>query len=54
MLDSKVVDEAHGLLTHAEMTRLWSSLDRGMRDHFLGMMDKYEISFRVDGGPPVS
>ena len=50
VLDSKVVDEAHGLLTHAEMTKLWSSLDRGMRDHFLGMMDKYEISFRVDGG----
>ena len=51
VLDSKVVDEARGLLTHAEMSRLWSSLDRGMRDHFLGMMDKYEISFRVDGGP---
>ena len=50
VLDSKVVDEAQGLLTHAEMTKLWSSLDRGMRDHFLGMMDKYEISFRVDGG----
>ena len=50
VLDSKPVDEARGLLTHAEMTQLWSSLDRGMRDHFLGMMDKYEISFRVDGG----
>jgi internalin A len=50
VLDSKVVDEACGLLTHAEMTKLWSTVDRGMRDHFLGMMDKYEISFRVDGG----
>lgn len=50
VLDSNSVDEARGLLTHAEMTKLWASLDRGMRDHFLGMMDKYEISFRVDGG----
>ena len=50
VLDSKPVDEARGLLTQTEMTSLWSSLDRGMRDHFLGMMDKYEISFRVDGG----
>jgi internalin A len=49
VLDSKPVDEARGLLSQAEMTRLWSSLDRGMRDHFLGMMDKYGISFRVDG-----
>jgi internalin A len=50
VLDSKPVDAARGLLTHAEMTKLWTSLDRGMREHFLGMMDKYEISFRVDGG----
>jgi Leucine-rich repeat (LRR) protein len=50
VLDSTPVDEARGMLTLAEMTRLWSSLDRGMRDHFLSMMDKYEISFRVDGG----
>ncbi len=50
VLDSKPVDEAHGLLSRAEMARLWSSLDRGMREHFLGVMDKYEISFRVDGG----
>jgi internalin A len=49
VLDSEAVDQAHGLLTQAEMARLWASLDRGMRDHFLGMMDKYEISFRVDG-----
>ena len=42
---------ADGLLDAYEMTALWSDLDRGMRDHFLGMMDKYEISFRVDGGP---
>ena len=48
VLDSKAVEEAHGLLTQAEMARLWATLDRGMRDHFLGMMDKYEISFRVD------
>jgi internalin A len=50
VLDSNPVDEARGLLTHDEMIRLWSGLDRGMRDHFLSMMDKYEISFRVDGG----
>ena len=51
VLDSHDVAASDGLLTHPVMTALWSDLDRGMRDHFLGMMDKYEISFRVDGGP---
>lgn len=51
VLDSTEVDNAHGLLTRTEMTRLWAGLDRGMRDHFLGMMDKYEISFRVADEP---
>lgn len=51
VLDSAEVDKAQGLLTHAEMTRLWARLDRGMRDHFLGMMDKYEISFRIADEP---
>ena len=50
VLDSHDVADKDGLLTYANMTALWSDLDRGMRDHFLGMMDKYEISFRVDGG----
>lgn len=51
VLDSPAVDQANGLLGYETMTELWSELDRGMRDHFLGMMDKYEISFRVEGGP---
>jgi internalin A len=51
VLDSHDVAASDGLLTHPVMTALWSDLDRGMRDHFLGMMDKYEISFRVDEGP---
>ena len=50
VLDSPDVADRDGLLTYGTMTVLWSDLDRGMRDHFLGMMDKYEISFQVDGG----
>jgi hypothetical protein len=31
------------------MNDLWSGLERGLRDHFLGMMDKYDLSYKVDG-----
>jgi hypothetical protein len=49
VLDSHEVAQQNGLLTRAEINGLWSDLDRGLRDHFLGMMDKYDLSYRVDG-----
>lgn len=49
VLDSPEVEKAHGLLTRRHLKELWRGLDRGTSDHFLGMMDKYDLSYRVDG-----
>lgn len=50
VLDSPRVERAHGLLSREHVNDLWSDLDRGMRDHFLDMMDRYDLSYRLDGG----
>ncbi|MCA1670976.1 MAG: GTPase, partial [Actinobacteria bacterium] len=50
VLDSDEVAVADGLLTRDHLTQLWWDLDRGLREHFLGMMDKYDLSYRVEGG----
>jgi internalin A len=51
VLDSEEVAATHGLLSRKHLNQLWWDLDQGMRDHFLGMMDKYDLSYRVDGSP---
>jgi len=48
VLDSAEVADRHGLLTREHLNDLWRDLDKGIRDHFLGMMDKYDLSYRVD------
>ncbi|MFJ6672732.1 COR domain-containing protein, partial [Actinosynnema sp. NPDC091369] len=50
VLDSSVVAGAHGILTRGHLDELWSDLNRGLRDHFLGMMDKFDLSYRIEGG----
>lgn len=50
VLDSPEVEHSQGLLSRACINELWSDLDRGMRDHFLDMMDRYDLSYRLDGG----
>lgn len=50
VLDSPEIEQSHGLLSRAHINTLWSDLDRGMRDHFLDMMDRYDLSYRLDGG----
>lgn len=49
VLDSERVEHRDGILTREDVNELWHDLDRGMRDHFLGMMDRYDLSYRVDG-----
>ncbi|RSM83859.1 GTPase [Kibdelosporangium aridum] len=51
VLDSTEVEAAQGLLTRTHLRELWRELDRGTSDHFLSMMDKYDLSYRVDGRP---
>ncbi|HEX5405781.1 MAG TPA: COR domain-containing protein [Pseudonocardiaceae bacterium] len=48
VLDSDEVAQRRGLLTREHLNALWGDLDRGVRDHFLGMMDKYDLSYRID------
>ncbi|HET9171417.1 MAG TPA: leucine-rich repeat domain-containing protein [Actinospica sp.] len=56
VLDSDEVERRHGLLSRRHLDTLWSDLDHGMRDHFLRMMDEYDLSYRTgsEGGSDVS
>jgi Leucine-rich repeat (LRR) protein len=56
VLDSDEVERRHGLLSLRHLDELWGDLDHGMRDHFLRMMDKYDLSYRTasEGGTDVS
>ncbi|HEU5473877.1 MAG TPA: COR domain-containing protein [Actinophytocola sp.] len=49
VLDSPEVAERHGVLTRDHLNELWADLDHGVRQHFLGMMEKYDLSYRVEG-----
>jgi internalin A len=56
VLDSHEVERRHGLLSRSHLNELWGDLDQGMRDHFLRMMDEYDLSYRtgIDRGDDVS
>jgi hypothetical protein len=54
ILDSHEVTKRNGVLTRETVNMLWSDLDRGLRDYFLSMMDKYDLSYRIDGGTGAS
>ena len=47
VLDSPEVEHRQGLLRRDHLDRLWEDLGRGMRDHFLGMMEKYDLSYKT-------
>ncbi|NUP68620.1 MAG: hypothetical protein HOW71_41335 [Nonomuraea sp.] len=49
VLDSPEVDARDGVLTRRHLSVLWSDLDRGLRHHFLDMMDKYDLSYQIEG-----
>ena len=50
VLDDPEVERRHGLLRRSRLDELWGELDRGMRDHFLAMMDKYDLSYKTGTG----
>jgi Leucine-rich repeat (LRR) protein len=56
VLDSDDVERRHGLLSRRHLDELWGDLGHGMRDHFLRMMDEYDLSYRTgsEGGSDVS
>ena len=47
VLDSLEVADKHGLLTRAHERQLWSDLNPGLRDRFLRMMEKFDLSYRI-------
>jgi hypothetical protein len=47
VLDSREVAERHGLLTRSHERQLWSDLDLGLRDRFLLLMEKFDLSYRI-------
>ncbi len=47
VLDSDEVIDNHGLFTRRHMDTLWRDLDPGMRDHFLRLMEKFDLSYRT-------
>ncbi|WP_020496162.1 COR domain-containing protein [Sciscionella marina] len=54
VLDSPEVAARKGVLSRRHLGQLWADLDIGMREHFLGMMDKYDLSYRIDDAEDVS
>lgn len=47
VLDSPEVARQHGLLTRKQLQLLWHDLEIGLRDRFLRMMEKFDLSYRI-------
>lgn len=46
-LESKEVFEKQGILTKAHRDILWADIDEGIREHFLSLMEKFDLSYRT-------
>ena len=44
VLESEEVIEGDGIFTRAQMVKVWNALDDYLRDHFLRMMEKFDLS----------
>ena len=51
VLDSPEVAERHGLLTRLHERKLWSDLEVSLRDRFLLLMEKFDLSYRITDDP---
>ena len=49
ILDSDAVANRGGLVTRSDLQREWAGIERGVRDHLLDLMDRFDISYRVTG-----
>ncbi len=47
VLVSEEVINRHGVFTRAHMDELWATLDAGMREHFLRLMERFDLSYRT-------
>ncbi|QKQ77944.1 GTPase [Nostoc sp. TCL240-02] len=54
VLESKDVSDRFGILTRQEMNQLWCDLEVSMRDHFLRLMERFDLSYRIPESPALS
>jgi hypothetical protein len=54
VLDSSEVAAKGGLLTRSHERELWADLDLALRDRFLVMMEKFDLSYRISDDPAVA
>jgi hypothetical protein len=47
VLDSPEVAAEHGILTRTHERQLWFDLEPGLRDRFLRMMERFDLSYRI-------
>jgi GTPase SAR1 family protein len=47
VLESEEVINKVGIFTRQEMERLWQDLPSSMRDHFLRLMERFDLSYRI-------
>ncbi len=46
VLESEDVIKRRGIFTRDEMNRLWQALDSAMREHFMRLMERFDLSYR--------
>lgn len=47
VLESKEVVEEDGILTRENRDHLWTDVDRSVREHFLRLMERFDLSYRT-------
>jgi internalin A len=47
VLESETVKQQRGILTRAEMNQLWQDIDPFMREHFLHLMECFDLSYQI-------
>ncbi|MEH2052127.1 COR domain-containing protein [Nostoc sp.] len=54
VLESEDVINRKGIFTRQEMNQLWRDLEPFMRDHFLRLMERFDLSYRISESPALS
>ena len=49
VLESEDVIKKGGIFTRSEMNQLWQDLDPAMREYFLRLMERFDLSYRDEG-----
>ncbi|MCT7960563.1 leucine-rich repeat domain-containing protein [Laspinema sp. D1] len=47
VLTSETVKQRHGILTRTEMNHLWPDLDPFMHEHFLHLLERFDLSYPI-------